>query len=261
MTKLIEARHVGFSIPLMEQRNRRLLQSPTALFWDVYVGRRRRTLKPILRDVSFDVNSGDRIALIGPNGAGKSTLLRLLAGVYRPSSGTLAVRGHSEGIFDVSLGFNQEATGRENIYLRGLRLGMAFSEITERIDDIVAFAEIGEVIDLPISTYSNGMRYRLAIAVSTIVVPDILLLDEWIGAGDAGFRNKAEARIRTMLDTTKALILASHNEALLKQICNRGIVLAVGERVFDGPIDAALAYYRDRISGKTPTTPVAVGST
>lgn len=196
-----------------------------------------------LKDVSLHIKKGDRVGLIGHNGAGKSTFLKTVAGLYPISSGRLTVQGEVRSLFDLSLGFEPDASGRENILYRGLLLGLTPRQIRAKADEIIAFADLGSFIDYPIKTYSAGMQVRLAFAISTIVGGDILLLDEVIGAGDANFMQKAKKRIMSLIEQSEILILASHDEATLKDICNRGLVFHHGQICFDGDIDKALKQY------------------
>ena len=154
--------------------------------------------------------------MIGVNGSGKSTLLRVLAGIYVPTTGTLTVNGTAKGMFDISMGMHTEATGLENIYMRGLQMGLNLQEIKTLIPEIIEFSELKEVIDNPFNTYSTGMRMRLAFSISTMIDPDILLLDEWIGAGDAGFRRKINNRMDSLIEQSRGVVVASHNMSLMK---------------------------------------------
>ncbi|MEL6287344.1 MAG: ABC transporter ATP-binding protein [Pseudomonadota bacterium] len=198
-----------------------------------------------LRDVGFTAEDGDRVAIIGGNGAGKSTLLRVLAGIYPPTEGTLRIDGSVVPLLDVSLGIQEESTGRQNIYLRALILGVSRSAVEENVEDIIAFTELGDYIDLPVRTYSSGMKVRLAFAVSTFIRPEILLMDEWIGAGDAKFIEKAEKRVRDMVDETRILFLASHSMPLIESVCNKGLYLAQGEVRYWGDVAGAVSAYLD----------------
>ncbi|WP_430734896.1 ABC transporter ATP-binding protein [Halodesulfovibrio aestuarii] len=198
-----------------------------------------------LKDVSLEIKSGERVGLLGHNGAGKSTLLKTIAGLYPISGGRRVVQGEIRSLFDLSLGFEPDATGRENILFRGLLLGQTPSAMRELEKEIVEFADIGEFIDYPIKTYSAGMMVRLAFAISTSVGGDILLLDEVIGAGDAAFMAKAKARITRLIDRSEILVLASHDFNALSSICQRGLVFDCGSLVFDGPISEAVEYYRE----------------
>lgn len=197
-----------------------------------------------LKNVSLEIRSGERVGLIGHNGAGKSTLLRTIAGLYPISGGQLSVEGTVRSLFDLSLGFEPDATGRENILYRGLLLGLSPRFMRDKEEEIVAFADLGEFIDYPIKTYSAGMQVRLAFAISTAVGGDVLLLDEVIGAGDAAFMAKAQQRIKQLIDQSEILILASHDFSALSTICERGVVLHHGEVIYDGAIEHALMTYR-----------------
>lgn len=203
-----------------------------------------RVIVRALDDVTFSFRDGDRVGLLGHNGAGKSTLLRLLTGVYSPSSGTRKVVGEIGSLIDISLGIDPEATGRENIYLRGALLGMTKQQIGKRLDEIVEFSELGDFINMPLRTYSTGMHMRLAFAVSTTVRPQILLMDEWLSVGDEGFKHKAEARMTQLVQTTNILVVATHSRELLMETCNRAIWLEHGKVKMDAePAVVAAAYF------------------
>ena len=197
-----------------------------------------------LEGITFTFKDGDRVGLLGHNGAGKSTLLRLLCGVYEPSSGSALIDGEIGSLIDISLGIDPDATGRENIYFRGGLLGMKRSEITAQINDIIDFSELGDFVDVPLRTYSTGMHMRLAFAVSTIVRPEIILMDEWLSVGDEGFKQKAEARIAELVQSTNILVIASHSRELILHTCNRAIWLVHGKIRMDGnPLDVCNAYF------------------
>jgi len=196
-----------------------------------------------LENLSFTFHDGDRVGLIGHNGAGKSTLLRLLSGVYEPTSGTRAVTGEIASLIDISLGIDPEATGRENIYLRGGLLGLTRKEIDAQIDEIIDFSELGDFIDMPLRTYSTGMQLRVAFAVSTIVRPQILLMDEWLSVGDAGFQERAEKRLNDLVQSTNILVIASHSKELISKVCNRLIWLEHGKVMMDGTPDDVAPHY------------------
>lgn len=196
-----------------------------------------------LKNINLEIHAGERVGLLGHNGAGKSTLLKLVAGLYPTSNGQRLVQGNVQSLFDLSLGFEPDATGRENILYRGLLLGRSPRHMRQLEDEIIAFADLGEFIDYPIRAYSAGMQVRLAFAISTAVGGDVLLLDEVIGAGDANFMAKAKKRIQHLADSSEILILASHDFAALKSLCHRGIVLHHGEIKFDGAIVDAIAAY------------------
>lgn len=182
-----------------------------------------------LDNVSIDLNSGDRLGIVGHNGAGKSTLLRLLAGIYEPTSGKIERSGKISSLTDIGLGISPELTGRDNITTRGVLMGLSRSQIQSKMKEVIEFSELGEFIDLPVRTYSTGMYMRLAFSVSTVVQPEILIMDEWLSVGDEDFVHKAEERIRTIVDKSDILIIASHSKGLLERNCNKAIWLDHGQ--------------------------------
>lgn len=190
-----------------------------------------------LRDVSFRVGKGTKLGIIGRNGSGKSTLLRVLGNIYAPTGGSVKVTGNVSSLFNINLGAQPDVSGRQNILLRGLVKGWTQREIRERMPEIIEFSELEEFIDLPIRTYSDGMRMRLLFAIATAFSPEILLLDEWIGAGDSSFQKKAAARMNGLVEEAGITVIASHNRSLLKRVCDRGIWLDQGEMRAFGPID------------------------
>jgi ABC-2 type transport system ATP-binding protein/lipopolysaccharide transport system ATP-binding protein len=193
-----------------------------------------------LRDVNLDLKPGDRLALVGHNGAGKSTLLRVLAGAYEPSRGVAEIRGKVSSLLDMTMGMDPELTGRENITLRGIFLGMTFRQTAEITPAIEEFTELGGFMDLPMRTYSSGMTLRLAFAVSTAVQPDILLLDEMISVGDMSFADKARSRLEQVMENSRILVLASHDPTILKRYCNKAVHLREGQIVAAGSLDDIL---------------------
>jgi len=199
-----------------------------------------------LDQLTFEINHGDRVALLGHNGAGKSTLLRVLAKIYEPSSGAIRFDGHIYPLFDLTLGFNQESTGYENIVLRGLLLGLSRTEIMSKIDKIIEFSELGNYIKLPIRTYSSGMQLRLAFSVTVHINPDILLLDEMIGTGDASFKKKAKEKLDELLQSANIVVIASHDDELIKKFCNRAILFENGKVKYNGNVEEALDIYHNR---------------
>jgi lipopolysaccharide transport system ATP-binding protein len=181
-----------------------------------------------LDDVSFQLEAGDRLGLVGVNGAGKTTLLKVLYGIYEPTGGSLDIRGRVDALFNINLGFRQEATGRRNILLRGLINGWTEEQVSARTEEIIEFSELGEFIDMPFKSYSQGMAARLAFSIATTMEPEILLMDEWIGAGDASFQAKAKQRMDELADKAGIIVLASHSEELLKKTCNKRLELEKG---------------------------------
>ncbi len=196
-----------------------------------------------LDQITLDIRNGDRIGLIGHNGAGKTTLLRTLSGVYPPSMGTIQIKGKIAPLFDISLGFDMEASGRENILLRGLLLGLSKSEISNSINNIIEFTGLGNYLEMPLRTYSSGMLMRLAFSIATEIQPDIILMDEWIGVGDASFLQQAKKRLETFIDKSSILVLASHSEDLIRSTCNKAILLGQGQVLAQGAVDNVFDHY------------------
>ena len=193
-----------------------------------------------LEDVSLNFEHGDRVGLVGRNGAGKTTLLRVLAGAYEPTRGHVRRRGRTASLLNVSLGIDPEATGYENIMMRGLFLGLMPEQVRERMDEIAAFTELGDYLAIPVHTYSSGMRLRLAFAVCTCFEPEILLMDEWLSVGDRAFVEKARRRLEEFVDRAGILLLASQNTALLERVCTTGVILDAGKVKARGPIREVL---------------------
>lgn len=203
-----------------------------------------RVVVKALHNLSFELKDGDRVALLGHNGAGKTTLLRMLSGVYQPTSGEAIIQGEVGSLIDLSLGIDNEASGRENIFVRGALLGLKRQQIQDKISEIIEFSELGDFIDMPVRTYSSGMHLRLAFAVSTIVRPEILLMDEWLSVGDENFKHKAEARLSNLVAATKILVIATHSRALAETTCNRAIWLEHGQIKMDGkPNEVCNTYF------------------
>jgi ABC-type polysaccharide/polyol phosphate transport system ATPase subunit len=197
-----------------------------------------------LKDVSARFEPGDRVGLIGPNGAGKSTLLRVIAGIYEPNEGEVHVAGKVMPLLDLSLGFDGDLTGRENIRLRGMYLGVKPARFERLAPDIADFTELGGYLDLPVRTYSSGMQMRLSLGVATALEPDILLMDEWVLAGDAAFMAKARARLSGFVDRANILVLASHSEEIIREWCNKALLLKSGHVAAFGGVDDVFNEYR-----------------
>jgi len=203
----------------------------------------RRTVVRALSNLSLDICRGDRVGLLGPNGAGKSTLLRTLAGSYAPTSGELHVHGRISTLLGLGVGIDPDETGYENIVTGCLLLGLNGNQIDRVAADVIEFCELGPYIYMPVRTYSSGMLVRLAFGIATSVQPDILLIDEVLGVGDAKFAAKAEARVTRLMSSASALVLASHGNELLRRFCNKGLVLVAGTMHYFGPIDDAIESY------------------
>lgn len=192
----------------------------------------------VLRDISLELKQGDRLGIIGRNGSGKSTLLRLLHGVYQPQRGFVDIDGVTDALFELGLGTRPTATGYQNIILGGLMRGFTKDEIEEHIPSIIEFSELAEFIHMPMSTYSAGMRMRLLFSIATSFEPEILLLDEWVSAGDASFRQKAGERMNEHVEKAGILVIASHSSRLLQKTCNKALWLEQGRVVRLGDLDS-----------------------
>lgn len=203
----------------------------------------QRIVVQALRDIGFTLNRGDRLGLIGVNGAGKTTLLRTLAGIFEPVVGTVRVTGSVGALLDPSLGMNMELTGRENIMLRGLTNRMSADAIRRLEEDVRAFSELGEFIDLPVRFYSSGMVVRLGFALATAIRPQVLLMDEWLMAGDSTFIEKARGRLEDMVRGAEILVLSSHAPDIVLRWCTRVMRLEQGRVVDDGPAQDVLERY------------------
>lgn len=204
-----------------------------------------------LNKVSFQLDHGDRLGLIGGNGAGKTTLLRTLAGVYEPTAGRIRVEGQVTPLFDLSIGFDGDASGYDNIRMRAAYLGVSNEEIESKMDDIAAFTELGDHLDLPVRTYSAGMMLRLAFGAATAIDAEILLMDEWIAVSDAQFLEKAERRAEEFVSRASILVVASHVESVLRRLCNKLLWLENGRVVMIGPVEEVLSLYHKRSGNNT----------
>jgi ABC-2 type transport system ATP-binding protein/lipopolysaccharide transport system ATP-binding protein len=197
-----------------------------------------------LNDISIEARDGDRIGLVGHNGAGKTTLLRVLAGVYPPTSGRAETIGRVSPMFDISLGMTPDSTGIENIKVCGALWGLSQAEIAAGIDDVIEFTELDEYLNIPVRTYSAGMLLRLSFAIATLRQPDILLLDEIIGVGDASFMAKAKARLEKIVRQAQILVVSSHSDIIIRDLCEKAIWLDKGHVAAFGAVDDVLAAYK-----------------
>lgn len=236
--------HVNIDFPIYNAKNRSLKNTvmQAATGGKVSFGAEGTVIRS-LEDVSFEIHEGERVGLVGHNGAGKSTLLRALSNVYAPTAGRAEIVGDIGSLVDIGLGIDGEATGRENIYIRGALLGLERTDIEERFNEIVEFSELGEFINMPVRTYSSGMHLRLAFAVATIIRPEILLMDEWLSVGDAAFNEKAEQRLNDLVQASRILVIASHSRELIERTCNRVLWFEHGRLKLDGPPDLVCQQY------------------
>ena len=242
---LIRLQNVSVEFPIYNSSSRSLKNRVLSIATGGKIERRSDRLVIVrgLEDVNLTFREGDRVGLIGHNGSGKTTLLRVLSGIYTPTHGSAIIRGHCVSLININLGIDPDATGRENIRLRSAMMGMPPEEVAEKFDQIAEFSGLGEFLDVPFRTYSSGMQLRLAFATSTAVRPEILIMDEWLSTGDEDFKDRANARMRDLVDSTKILVLASHSKELMEKNCNRVIWLEHGRVRMDGKPDEVLSAY------------------
>jgi len=203
-----------------------------------------------LTDISFEIEEGERLGILGFNGAGKSTMLKVIAGVLKPTKGSVKVNGVIAPLLELGAGFDMNYTGAENIYLYGATMGYSRKYIQERYDEIVEFSELGEFIDVPVKNYSSGMRARLGFAIATAVEPEVLILDEVLSVGDAKFRIKSENKIKSMFDKGVTVLFVSHNTAQVRRLCTKAILLDHGKIIANGDVNEVCDIYDERVKGK-----------
>ena len=220
----------------------------------------KRVVVRALENISLTVHHGDQLGIIGHNGAGKSTMLRVFAGIYQPSQGTISIEGRVSPLFSTSPGLDPDDTGYENIVTCGLLLGMSRDEIERKLPEIEAFSELSDYLSLPARTYSTGMLVRLGFAIATAIDPEILLLDEELGAGDARFAMRAAKRVEALIDRSSIVVLASQSQELISRICNRAILLDHGRLIADGPTKDVLEIHSRMNKDETPSAPVPEGA-
>src|SRR5690606_19846298 len=203
-----------------------------------------------LKSISFAVQSGDRVGIIGKNGAGKSTLLKIIAGVLKPTEGTVTVHGRVAPLLELGVGFDPELTGAENIYLNGALLGKSKKFLDDKFQEIVDFSELGNFIHVPVKNYSSGMRARLGFSIATQVDPDILIVDEILGVGDASFRKKSSAKMAELIEAGKTVLLVSHQIGMIKSFTNKALWLHQGEMKAFGPTEEVCGLYEEFLKNK-----------
>lgn len=243
---IIQLQNVSVEFPIYNSSSRSLKNRMLNIATGGHIERRGDRLVIIrgLNDVSLTFRDGDRVGLIGHNGSGKTTLLRVLSGIYTPTRGNSVIDGHCVSLININLGIDPDATGRENIRLRAAMMGMPPEEVAEKFEQIASFSGLGDFLDMPFRTYSSGMQLRLAFATSTAVRPEILIMDEWLSTGDEDFKERANDRMRDLVDSTKILVLASHSKDLMEKNCNRVIWLEHGSVRLDGsPSEVLSAYF------------------
>ncbi|BCZ78696.1 sugar ABC transporter ATP-binding protein [Paraburkholderia terrae] len=243
MSSFIIAEGIFVEFPIYENSHRSLKKAVLNLTTGGRIGQDagRHAIVRALDDLSFSFRDGERIGLVGHNGSGKTTLLRTLSGVYEPVRGKLQVRGKIASLLDVSMGLDPDATGFENIYLRGILDGLKPARIRDKIDEIAEFSDLGEYLNLPVRTYSSGMMLRLAFAISTSIEADILIMDEWLSVGDADFSLKAAQRLETLVGNASIVVVATHDPGLIERVCTRKIGLEHGKVIADEPVARPVA--------------------
>ena len=239
----IEVENLSLVVPFYAQPEEAPASSWLATLFGAATAVPQRRFATLLEGISFSIPHGERVALIGRNGAGKSTLLRMLAGAFQPTDGRISVSGSRQALLSVGLGFNKEATVQENIYLRASAMNIPARDIREMVEPVLEFSELKDVANRRLFTLSSGQKMRLGFAISTMIQHDILLLDEWLGTGDAQFVIRARERMMDRVNGSSIVVIASHKRALLQSLCTRGILVDHGRIVFDGPVDQAFEEY------------------
>jgi ABC-2 type transport system ATP-binding protein len=242
----IKLEAVSLSYPIFHSVDLNLKNRLKDLYTGGYIskGVRRNSIEVrALENVNFEARDGARVGVVGHNGAGKTTFLKVLAGIYRPQKGSIYRYGYAAAIINPTNGLHQDMTGYQNIENVGLISGLNHHEIRARIEDIAEFTELGEFLELPVSTYSAGMQTRLAFAIATAVHPEILIADENLSTGDARFMKRSQERMENMMEKSNVLILASHSVDAVKRLCNRAILFEHGKIVMDGPVDDVVNHY------------------
>ncbi len=224
----------------------KLYSSNRARLLGIFVKKVPYKKKKAVNDVSFTINRGESVALFGKNGAGKSTILKMITGVTFPSSGEIKVDGRVSALLELTSGFDQEFSGRENIYLKGHILGLKDSEIKALESTIIEFSELEDYIDQPVRTYSSGMKSRLGFAINVNIRPEILIVDEALSVGDAAFKNKCKEKVNDIINNDNVtLLFVTHQTAVAEEFCKRGIVMKDGKLVFDGEVSEASKKYNE----------------
>jgi ABC-2 type transport system ATP-binding protein len=242
----IEIRNAYVDFPIFDAKSRSLKKAVLGKAGGRIGTESKVPIIEALRDINLQLGQGERIGLVGHNGAGKSTLLRLMSGIYEPTRGSAYIQGKVAPVFDLGVGMDPEISGYENIMVRGLFLGMSRKQMQQRVDDIAEFTELGDYLSMPLRTYSTGMRVRLALGVVTSIDPEILLLDEGIGAVDADFLAKARNRLNSLVARSGMLVFASHSDEFLVDLCDTAIWMDHGEIVDHGPLRPVLNRYKGR---------------
>jgi ABC-type polysaccharide/polyol phosphate transport system ATPase subunit len=245
----ISLRDVHVVFPIYQGGSRSLKKSlvATGVRGNLSRNNRDRITVKALDGINFDAEHGERIGVLGPNGAGKTTLLKLLTGIYEPTWGRCDVSGRISTLLDPLGGLDPDATGFENIVMRGLYLNIHPAIMRQHVDEIAEFTELSDYLDMPVRTYSSGMMMRLGFATSTCILPEILIMDEWLATGDAHFIDKAQKRMERFVESSSILVLASHSMDLLKRWCTRGVFLSQGRVELTGDIATVIDIYQEHV--------------
>lgn len=253
----VSLQNVSVSYPVTHFHGGGLLSTAKASLIGGQISKGHDVTIDALRDISLELKDGDRLGLLGHNGAGKTTLLKTIAGILPPTAGSVTVEGRISPLTSIQLGLDGEATGMENIRIRGRLMGFRDRDIEEITPEVAEFTELGDYLHLPIKTYSSGMRMRLSFAVSTAFQPEVILLDEWLGTGDLVFRDKAAKRLRQIIKDSRIFVFATHSRDLHQRLSNKGAVMDKGQILFLGPLEDAFAF-QDQLAeeraGATATT-------
>jgi ABC-type polysaccharide/polyol phosphate transport system ATPase subunit len=256
---LIRLKNVTVSYPIFTQHTQSLKTALLSRLGGTIANYNDTVIVQALNNLNLELKDGDRLGIVGPNGAGKTTLLRVASRVYEPQSGTVEIEGSVSCFTDLTLGMDPEATGWENIIFRCIFMGLTFTEARQISPSIADFCELGDYLNMPVRTYSAGMFIRLAFAISTSIQPDIIIMDELIGAGDAQFFRKAQKRLEDLLGSTKILVIASHSEKIIADLCNKALWLEHGCVKEFGPAEDVVGQYLKSVGGPRPKPSWAKG--
>ena len=247
---LIDIKDVHLNYDLFQYRSNNLKEAVINLFRKAPQQNLTPSTIAALKGVNLTLSTGDRLGIIGLNGSGKSTLLKVIAGILKPSMGSVLVNGRVQPLIEIGAGFNPEFTGRENIYFNGYMLGFNKKQIHNKEAEIIAFSELGHFIDTPVKYYSSGMSVRLAFTIATMIEPEILAVDEMLAAGDAAFIEKAKRRVERLLTSAKGLICVSHDLDFLRHISNRILVMNQGQVAYIGDVASGMEYYKSIVNDR-----------
>jgi len=240
---VIELNNVWLKFKLKHNRRKRLKE----LILNPFSSNGRVEEFWALKDITFNVEEGEVVGIIGRNGAGKSTLIRVIAGIYQPDKGTVNIRGRVSPLLTLGAGFKPDLTGRDNIYLNGIFLGLKEREIDEKYHSIVEFSELGRFIDTPVRNYSSGMVARLGFSIAVNTEPDILLIDEVLGVGDENFREKSQKKMKEFMEKAKAIVIVTHNLSFINEFCTKALLIDNGQLISMGIPEEVISRYKESI--------------